>query len=118
MEDKVFSIVNYRRKNTCWVCCECETENQMDYVRCLVCGVERNSTCKVCVPWEVEQERIKERVKVQRSEMAFVGESIETPEEVIERYVPEEKSRSKAWIWILIFLVLIVAGVCVYLANQ
>lgn len=120
MTDEVFSIVNYKRSNTCWVCPECETENQMDFIRCLVCGTARTTSCKVCVPWEVEQERIRERAAITRVQREEVLDRIETPEEVQERYVEPQGGSIAAKIVIVVLLILIaaLAGVCVYMMNM
>lgn len=47
-------LLKYRRNVKVWLCEECETENSMDFMKCVVCGTNRQVNNRVLDVWNGE----------------------------------------------------------------
>ncbi len=51
-------ILEYRRKEPCWVCAECDSENGFGNGNCLFCGRARSNTDYVIKEWTEQQNTV------------------------------------------------------------
>ena len=129
MERKdVVTILSYKRNSRVWVCNECETENQIDFTRCIVCGMNRQTTSRILETWEKEQQLLAERGRrayaPQPEIPAFKGgwvNSTPTPPSTYTPYSYPEKSSSggdKTLIAVLIGLAVAIAIIILIVLYQ
>lgn len=62
--NETVTILKYKRNSKAWLCNECETENHMEYTKCIVCGMNRQVTSKILETWETERTKTVSEPKV------------------------------------------------------
>ncbi len=50
------TIVKYKRREACWICPECETENRLEMGKCILCGRIRTDDVPYVRAWSAEDE--------------------------------------------------------------
>ena len=46
MKDEIVELQKFKRKEECWICPECDSENQMFSGNCIVCGSAKSVTAR------------------------------------------------------------------------
>ncbi|MBQ2696241.1 MAG: hypothetical protein IJF61_02955 [Clostridia bacterium] len=117
METKV--ILQYRRARDCWVCPNCETENEIASGTCMLCGAGRVAAATVERAWSPEMER-------RTAPMGYRGSSSastysrpvfrDTERETTPVY---EKPSSSGWTAVAV-IALVIFAICIlaYVANS
>ncbi len=57
--NETVTILTYKRNSKAWLCNECETENHMEYTKCIVCGMNRQVTSRILETWETARTKPK-----------------------------------------------------------
>lgn len=57
--NETVTILTYKRNSKAWLCNECETENHMEYTKCIVCGMNRQITSRILETWETARTKPK-----------------------------------------------------------
>lgn len=119
--NETVTILTYKRNSKAWLCNECETENHMEYTKCIVCGMNRQVTSRVLETWETEQAKSKATgVKPSASAPATGGwiNTTERKPEPVPYYSEPKKDRSAMIAVITVIIaILVLIGVIVYLND-
>ena len=54
-------MLKYKRERDCWLCPNCETENEMTFPGCTLCGYKKNPSVPILKAWSPEQEMMERK---------------------------------------------------------
>ena len=117
---EVKTVMKYNRESACWLCPDCDVENELSLYQCRVCGFAKNDRVITLSPGEsiAEYKEIETVVKDAFSTLGGTVSSREIESAYTDwEYKEEEKSsgvgRAIAWIFI-VAVVLLIIGVLYY----
>jgi len=102
-------ILKYKRENDCWLCPECDTENNVSLGKCTVCGLKKSPSAVILKQWtEADDKPITPPKK--KTVTTPTGPVFKDTDK--DEYIPEEENKNKIiwWIVAIIIIGLIIAA--------
>ncbi|MBQ7875785.1 MAG: hypothetical protein IJ316_00705 [Clostridia bacterium] len=120
--NETVTILTYKRNSKAWLCNECETENHMEYTKCIVCGMNRQVTSRVLETWETARTKPKTVPTPTVTTGGWVNTTAPSSKPAEPEYAPPTYSRGdstgiKAIICVVIAIIVII-GLVVFLNEN
>lgn len=113
-------ILKYKRECDCWLCPECDTENNISASRCTVCGCQKSASATILKQWTEADER-----PVNCPPKSNIPPTHYTPPKDTkiftdtdkDTYIPEEETNTSKIFWFVIFIIFIFILVAIILRG-